>query len=155
MSVLILDEKEMNDLFNIILHLNSKQSVFDGNQRYETDQIYQAYKNMKDKDENFSMEYLEENKIRWFIDRIYFANQIAYYYQYKHNLEEDFKYNHIGESLTISIMNRNERKALKALKSLTYNLYTNNGNSFISREDMEFIERIEIRLLNNLSNIYN
>ena len=77
-----------------------------------------------------------ENEILCFVERLYLANRMAYYYQYADECEDGV--------IQIRRLEEHELhgKLLSLLRSIHYNLYTNAGRCFLGREDMERLERL-------------
>ena len=83
-----------------------------------------------------------ENEILCFVERLYLANRMAYYYQYADECKDGV--------IQIRRLEEHElhgkllpfREILFLLRSIHYNLYTNAGRCFLGREDMERLERL-------------
>ena len=95
-----------------------------------------------------------KSKLGHFLQRAFIANQIAYILQYRHHDDinmkievmesEDFDKGHmIGR-----------REALSRLQSLSYNLYTNDGNSCVSEPDEKLLSNIVHRIQGQNSDEY-
>lgn len=83
-----------------------------------------------------------EIEILCFVERLYLANRMAYYYQYGDECEDGViqirrleKHELQGKLLPF-------REILFLLRSIHYNLYTNAGRCFLGNEDMERLERL-------------
>lgn len=77
-----------------------------------------------------------EREIDYFIQRLYIANQIAFLYNYGEKLEIPDTEIQDGTPL-------NNLEMIETLGSIEYNLYTNNGRSFISSEDKKKLDKIK------------
>jgi len=83
-----------------------------------------------------------ENFIKCWAERLYIANQLAYYYQYPDETD--------GKTIVIKRMEEKDfkqapltlREFESLLSQIEYNLYTNNGRIFLGEEDQERIERL-------------
>ncbi len=138
MSVYIINTEELSKLFSIIVSLNNERSLFD---RAETIH-FEEYLKFK-KDSNIELMMIDD--LKYFVNRLHISNRLAYMMTYNENIIE-FK----DLKLKLSPLFANSKIALSILQSLKYNLVSNGGNSFINQKDMEFLERIEYRLLNKL-----
>ncbi len=145
MSVYVLNKTEYQSIFNMIMRLNNERNLLPSHERYDCEQLAKSNK-------EWNVEMLTTEKIKALVDRMYFANQMAYFYQYR---EDEFKFDFsLFEELKFNIMNYNLKKGLKALKSCNYNMITNAGRSFFSKEDNDWLSLIELRALNDLSGVY-
>ena len=90
-----------------------------------------------------------DKKILCFVERLYIANTLAFDYQYSEMEEITIKRlerNDLDGSLIINTV------LLLNLRSIKYNLYTNNGHCFTSEKDIKRLDRF-IETLENLIKI--
>ena len=83
-----------------------------------------------------------ENEILCFVERLYLANRMAYYYQYADECEDGIIHIRRLEEHELHGKLLSFRETLSLLRSIHYNLYTNAGRCFLGREDMERLERL-------------
>lgn len=83
-----------------------------------------------------------ENEILCFVERLYLANRMAYYYQYGDECEDGVIHIRRLEEYELHGKLLPFREILFLLRSIHYNLYTNAGRCFLGREDMERLERL-------------
>jgi len=77
-----------------------------------------------------------------FVERLYIANRLAYYYQYGDEcIDGKIEIKRLDET---DLFNKpvSYQKLLQILRDIHYNLYTNAGRCFLGREDMERLERL-------------
>ena len=83
-----------------------------------------------------------ENEILCFVERLYLANRMAYYYQYADECEDGVIHIRRLEEHELHGKLLSFRELLFLLRSIHYNLYTNVGRSFLGSEDMDRLERL-------------
>lgn len=83
-----------------------------------------------------------ENEIMCFVERLYLANRMAYYYQYADECEDGVIHIRRLEEHELHGRLLSFRELLFLLRSIHYNLYTNAGRCFLGSEDMERLERL-------------
>jgi len=100
----------------------------------------------------------ETNRINCFFDRLYMANQLAYYYTYQDECSKDGSFslqrlqdkdckpfaNFRGQPLST------DKAIWEALTSLRYNIIANSGKSFFSADDCERLDNLINRLGYNI-----
>lgn len=138
MSIYIINTEELSKLYSMIVSMNNERSLFD---RAEIINFKEYLK--FDKKNNLETMIIDD--ITYFMNRLHISNKLAYAMTYNESTIE-FK----DLELRLSPLFANSKIALSILQSLKYNLLSNGGNSFVSQKDMEFLERIEYRLLNKL-----
>ena len=89
----------------------------------------------------FDKEIFIQNKIKWWLQRVFASNQMAYIWQYAHN---DSISKEIEKIDMDSLQGRQlpNYELYGELRSLRYNLYTNGGNCFIQEKDLTFLNEI-------------
>ena len=88
-----------------------------------------------------------DKKILCFVERLYIANTLAFDYQYSEMEEITIKRlerNDLDGSLIINTV------LLLNLRSIKYNLYTNNGHCFTNETDMKKLDRLVETLENSI-----
>lgn len=92
---------------------------------------------------------IELNIISW-IERLYISNQMTYFYQYRdvNPLIEYFGENDEIQNYghRFKIYTKQKVEVYKFLNSLSYNLDTNSGRSFISEEDRDRLKNLRTAL---------
>ena len=146
MSVIRFTKEEVADIYQELEFSNRDMEFAFMSSNEDYFKIQQYYNN--DKDEYW------KNKLGRFLQRAFIANQIAYILQYRHHdginkeievLEsEDLKKGHmIGR-----------REVIKRLRSLSYNIYTNDGNYCLSETDEDFMLNLVHRMESQNSEAY-
>lgn len=135
MSVFVFDRKEIAETGETIRTNQNLRNVFlNPTERLERELYHcRAGKDLADLD----------NAIKCFVDRLYIANQLAYYYQYPDEGEGDkMSIKRLDEGDFRDVMPLRMRGFVDKAKLLRYNLFTNNGRSFLGREDVERFDRL-------------
>lgn len=81
-----------------------------------------------------------DRKILCWVERLYIANSLAFYYNYSSG-EEKIEIPRLSAKMLEGHL-LSARDFLKQLREIRYNLYTNAGNCFLGEEDMEKLERL-------------
>jgi len=137
MSVINKSNKEINNLVN---HLFLYPEMVENTTKMDAfDSAMYAYQ----KTEQARKEFIEIYIITLF-DRLSLANQMAFAYGYNEPLDlERLDFELDGGYLAWDhITPERKRDFHNDLKSLDYNLYTNNGRSFVSQQDLEVLKML-------------
>lgn len=137
MSVIRFSKEEIADLYISIEH-------FTWNYKNQVERIiplnYGDYLMAKFFDEKLDEESYIQDKIKWWIQRLWASNQMASIWQYHDKTE-----NHI-EVISVDEMKQGRQlpnfELYQELNSLRYNLYTNGGNCFVQEKDLEMLDSI-------------
>ena len=127
MSVVLFSIEEISRIANTVIYTKELKELF----KYKLKQKYCGIVNkLKDRD--------LISEIKYYFIRLHIANQVAYSINYI-----DGRDNFIVEVMEIKNLGVFPIETLlKELKSLRYNLYTNNGNCFAGEEDMELLDEL-------------
>jgi hypothetical protein len=82
--------------------------------------------------------YIESNVI-WFVNRLYFSNQIAYYRTYEKDKSISFDQLSSGAVLTSPY---STKELLNILRDVRYNISDNCGHTFLPVRDVERLDQI-------------
>lgn len=143
MSVVLITKKEFSDVAKSLLYHEALKEVFlSWRERY--------YKTQFSKEIN-----LNSNEILCFVERLYIANRLAYYYQYPYECQNNkIEIERLNEDFYKQGNILQDKELLRLLRLIHYNLYTNNGRIFLGKEDEERLERIITRLKDKIINGY-
>ena len=142
MSVILFGQDEIVKIAKGLLNLELAMiiPIKDGDQ-FAIKEIYKGDRNA-----------FFENRIVRFMQRVWAANQMVHLLQYRHHNDISHEIDILeGEDLALHGGGFEQKELLRELKSLRYNIFSNDGNYFLSKPDEElldvFINRIqEVRL---------
>jgi hypothetical protein len=131
MSVILFGKDEIVKIAKGLLALDLPMylSLSDGDQ-YVIDAIYKGDRNA-----------FYENKVVRFVQRAWAANQMVHLLQYRHHDDVSNKIE-ILEGLDVEVYGGKYegQELLRELKSLRYNIFSNDGNYFLSKPDEELLD---------------
>ena len=148
MSVLVENKEKYGALADYIQMKNSRT---DGYFSFLTHDEKMEMEHLKHQLKDFDEYEHTENRINCFVDRLYIANQLAWYYNYGDWYNQENGDGHDKTKGPIDRLEKNDvkngmsmntKRALKLLNSVSYNIYTNGGNSFLSKKDSEKLDRM-------------
>ncbi len=140
MSVILFGKSEIVKMAKGLLGLDLAMhlSINDGDQ-WVIDQIYKG-----DRHKFF------ENRVFRFVQRAWIANQMVHLLQYRHHDDVSHEIEILeGEDLDLFGAALEGKELLQELKSLRYNIFSNDGNYFLSKPDEELLDRF----INNIQEI--
>ena len=128
MSVLILKPNEYLGIAESFKHGELRDYFFSSLEKMEAEYWVEHAK--------ISLWDFTDNAISTWVDRLYIANQLAFFYSYDKSIQlERLKESDWGLPLTSRVL-------LEKLASVRYNVITNGGNCFVSEKDMDRLERL-------------
>ena len=83
------------------------------------------------------------DNIRWFMDRLWSANQFAYYFTYGEAEIQTFTYERLKSDKIQNGHRLSSQEFLNKFSMLIYNTVTNCGRSFVSYEDQARADNIK------------
>lgn len=142
MSVINYTYREIEDLKKRVT------KILEYDQLFKYDQHFKSYNYNEPDTEEKRNEYI--SRVFWYL---FISNQIAYSLQYQTDttiFEEEEEQEEEQENNEPDTLIR----LLKDLRSLNYNLKTNDGNSFICEPYYKFFEKIQAHILELIADIY-
>ena len=130
MSVILFGKEEIVKIAKGLLHLELAELVplNDGDQ-WAIDAVYKGDRNA-----------FFENRIFRFVQRAWAANQMVHLLQYRHHNDISHEIEILeGEDLDFFGVFE-QKELLRELKSLRYNIFSNDGNYFLSKPDEELLD---------------
>ena len=136
MSVIVFDIEEMASIYKTLEMEVYGRDIYSLIPKEEID-----YHHAKDYYDN-DMEKLLKVKLFSWVRRIWIANQCAGIAQYGHHDDYDKTIKLFDESDAQYGKMLSEFELYEEIGSLSYNIYTNGGNSFVSEKDLKFLDHI-------------
>jgi hypothetical protein len=89
-----------------------------------------------------NVEDYEKSNVIWFVNRLYFSNQVAYYRNYCLSDSEQMTINNItNEDLQVQLL-LGKKALLSKLTELRYNMKDDNGYAFVPENDLSRLNRL-------------
>jgi hypothetical protein len=131
MSVILFGKDEIVKIAKGLLHLELVEilPLRDGDQ-FAIKEIYKGDRNA-----------FFESRVVKFVQRAWAANQMVHLLQYRHHNDISHEIDILeGEDLALYGAGYQQKELLRELKSLRYNIFSNDGNYFLSKPDEELLD---------------
>ena len=132
MSVFVLNKTDFDKIYS---YLMTHRELIDSNE-------YFGYLSRMFSTNPEKIDDLMTHAVGTFVDRMYMANQMAYYYSYSHHYpdNEPFPIDRLCESDLHGISYVTTKQVVDIITTLDYNLFSNAGHAFLGRKDHDQLD---------------